>query len=79
MADFGGQAKACTDKEVSNMELKIKVNAITIKDETSGEEYTIHTVRSAKEVCAHLSSSERKALKDMVEWLEPEYQTPTEV
>jgi len=48
------------------MELKIKVNEIIIKDKNSGEEYLIHTIRSAKEIGALLDEMEREALEDKV-------------
>ena len=48
------------------MELKIKVNEVTIKDKNSDEEYLIRTVRSAKEVYELLDETEREALADKV-------------
>ena len=55
------------------MELKIQVNAITIKDENSGEEYTFKTVRTAKEIYEDLTDQEREALSNKVCDLAAEY------
>jgi|GEM_PF-3092273 len=55
------------------MELKIKVNTITIKDENSGEEHTVKTVRKAKEIWEYLEETETEALNDQVADLATEY------
>jgi hypothetical protein len=60
-------------REVSIMELKIKVNAITIKDENTGEEYTIKTVWTARHIYEYLGETEGEALGDKVYDLGPEY------
>ena len=56
------------------MELKIKVNTITIKDENTGEEYTFQTVRTAKHICEYLDETEGEALQDKLYDLGPPYQ-----
>lgn len=48
------------------MDLKIQVNTITIKDENVGEEYTIKTVRTVKEIYEDLTELEKEALENKV-------------
>ena len=55
------------------MELKIKINVITIKDGNSGEEYTIKTVRTIKEIYEETIGTEKEALEHKVYDLGPEY------
>ena len=55
------------------MELKIRVNAITIKEENTGEEYTIKTVRKARQICEYLAETEGEALQDRLYDLGPPY------
>jgi len=55
------------------MELKIKVNAITIKEDNTGEEYTIRTVRSARQIYEYLDETEGEALQDRLCDLGPPY------
>ena len=46
------------------MEVKVKLRAITIKDENTGEEYTVLTVRTAEDVARYLEESERDETGD---------------
>jgi hypothetical protein len=52
------------------MEIKITVRTIIVTDKSSGEEYTVKTVRSAKEIAAYIDESEKdeavQALEDAV-------------
>lgn len=55
------------------MELKIKVNIITIKDENSSQVYTIKTVRTAGEIYEDLADQEKEALANKVYELGGQY------
>ena len=55
------------------MELKIKVHTITIKDEDSGEKYTVKTVRPAEEISGYIQETEKEALPDKVHDLAGQY------
>jgi hypothetical protein len=48
-------------------EVKVKIHAITIKDENSGEERTIRTVRNLDDVAEYLYETERDAVRSAVE------------
>ena len=41
------------------MEVKVKLRTITIKDENTGEEYTVKTVRSAQDIAEYVEESEK--------------------
>jgi hypothetical protein len=55
------------------MELKIKVHAITLKDENSGEELTVKTVRTVQYLAEWLDETEGEALSDEVARLREQY------
>ena len=41
------------------MEVKVKLQAITIKDENTGESFTVKTLRSAEEIASYVQESEK--------------------
>ena len=41
------------------MEVKVELKAITIKDENTGEEFSVMTVRAAKDIAAYIEESEK--------------------
>lgn len=41
------------------MDIKIKINTIIIKDEDSGKEYSVKSVRTAEDISAYVEESER--------------------
>ena len=45
------------------MELKIKIKAITIKDENSGEEITIKAYRKLEDIAAFIEEEEMEYLR----------------
>ena len=45
-------------------EIKIKINSITIKDENTGEEVTVETVRNIKEVVDLIGETEGERYQD---------------
>jgi hypothetical protein len=49
------------------MEIKVKLQAITIKDETTGEEFTVKTLRSAKEISEYIQESEKDEVVSRLE------------
>ena len=55
------------------MDLKVKVNTITIKDEDTGQKYSIKTVRTVKEIWECLGETEKEALSDKVYDLAGQY------
>jgi uncharacterized membrane protein YebE (DUF533 family) len=46
------------------MEVKVTLQTITIKDESSGEEHTMKTLRSAKEIAGYVEESEKDEIMD---------------
>jgi len=42
-----------------------KINAITIKDENSGEEFTVHTLRTAAEIAGIIEETEKEVYEEM--------------
>ena len=55
------------------MDLKVKVNTITIKDEDTGQKYSVKTVRTVKEIWEYLDEIENDALSDKVADLAGQY------
>ena len=49
------------------LEVKVKLQAITIKDENTGELFTVRTIRSAKEIAGYLEESEKDEIVSKVE------------
>jgi len=49
------------------MEVKVKLRAITIKDENAGEEYTVKTLRTAQEIAEYVQESEKDAILDKLQ------------
>jgi macrodomain Ter protein organizer (MatP/YcbG family) len=49
------------------MEIKIVIRTIVVKDKSSGEEYTVKTVRSAKDIAAYIEESENDEAVDALQ------------
>jgi len=49
------------------MEVKVAVNMITIKDEKSGEEYRVKSLRSAAEIADYIQESEKDEIVSRLE------------
>ena len=49
------------------MEIKVKLQAITIKDEDTGESFTVKTLRSAKDIADYVEESERDEMVSKLE------------
>ena len=49
------------------MEVKVKLQSITIKDENSGDSYTVTTIRSAKEISEYIQESEKDEIVNKLE------------
>ena len=49
------------------MEVKVKLQSITIKDENSGDAYTVTTIRSAKEISEYIQESEKDEIVNKLE------------
>jgi vacuolar-type H+-ATPase subunit C/Vma6 len=54
-------------KEGKNMDVKIKIRALTIKDENSGEEFTVTTLRSAEDIASYIEETEQDEIHHIVE------------
>lgn len=46
-------------KGVNQMKITVKIRAITVKDENSGEEFTVQTLRSAKDITDFIEETEK--------------------
>jgi hypothetical protein len=53
--------------EVSILEVKVKLRSITIKDENTGELFTVRTIRSAKEIAGYVEESEKDEVVSKLE------------
>ena len=42
------------------MEVKVKLQVVTIKDENTGESFTVKTLRSAEEIANYVQESEKE-------------------
>ena len=49
------------------MEVKVKINTLVIKDKETGEEYTLKTLRTAKEVADYIEETEKEEAVFIVE------------
>ena len=49
------------------MEVKVKLQSITIKDENSGDAYTVTTIRSAKEISEYIQETEKDEIVNKLE------------
>jgi len=49
------------------MEIKVKLQVITIKDENTGELFTVKTLRSAKDITEYVQEIERDQAVNIVE------------
>lgn len=49
------------------MEVKVKLRSITIKDENTGELFTVRTIRSAKEIAGYVEESEKDEVVSKLE------------
>jgi hypothetical protein len=56
-----------------NMELKVQVNTIIIKDQEIGQQQTIKTVRTVGEIVADIEHTEREAMDGVVDKLMEDY------
>jgi hypothetical protein len=54
-------------KEVRCMEVKVKLQKITVKDEETGEVFTVKTLRTAKEIADYVAESEKEEIVDRLE------------
>jgi hypothetical protein len=52
---------------IKENEIKVCLKSITIKDENSGEEYTIKTIRNAKDIADYLEETEKDFIRDEIE------------
>ena len=48
------------------MEVRLPIHAITIKDEQSGEEISVKTLRTVKEIAGYIEETENDELTDRV-------------
>ena len=46
------------------MEVKVKLQSIKIKDDETGEEFTVRTLRTAKEIAGSVEESEKDEITD---------------
>jgi hypothetical protein len=49
------------------MEVKVRLRAITIKDEDSGEEFTVQTLRTAEDIAAYVEETEKDEIVSKLE------------
>jgi hypothetical protein len=54
-------------KEVKNMEIKVKLQTIKITDTSSGESFSVKTIRSAKEIAGYIQESEKDEIVGKLE------------
>ena len=52
---------------MSIIEVKVKLQSITIKGENSEEEFTVQTIRTAKEVAEYVQESEKDEIVHKLE------------
>ena len=45
------------------MEVKVKLHTLYIKDEETGKEYPVITIRSAKEIADYIEENEREEIQ----------------
>ena len=46
------------------MEVKVQLQSITIKDDETGKEFTVRTLRTAKEIAEYVEESEKDEITD---------------
>lgn len=51
------------------MEVKVKLHTLYIKDEETGKEYPIITIRSAQEIAEYIKESERDEIQNKLAYL----------
>jgi len=49
------------------MEVKVKLQSITIKDENTGDSYTVKTLRSAEDIFEYIRESEKDEIVSRLE------------
>jgi hypothetical protein len=49
------------------MEVKVKLQKITVKDEETGEVFTVKTLRTAKEIADYVAESEKDEIVDRLQ------------
>ncbi len=49
------------------MEIKIQLQTLVIKDQETGKEYKVRTLRSAKEIAEFMEESEKEIIADKME------------
>ena len=49
------------------MKIEITLKAITVKDENSGKEFTVRTLRSAKEIAEYIKETEKDEMVSKLE------------
>jgi hypothetical protein len=54
-------------KEESLMEVKVKLQKITVIDEETGEVFTVKTLRTAKEIADYVAESEKDEIVDRLQ------------
>ena len=54
-------------KGVKNMEIKVKLQTIKITDTSSGESFSVKTIRSAEEIANYIQESEKDEIVGKLE------------
>jgi hypothetical protein len=54
-------------KGVKNMEIKVKLQTIKITDTSTGESFSVKTIRSAEEIAGYIQESEKDEIVGKLE------------
>ena len=49
------------------MDIKIRLQMVVIKDQNTGEEYMLKTLRTAKEIAEYVDESEKEVITSKIE------------